>query len=157
MTYGTRSAPFLALRDIKQLVKDEGSKFPLATPILENDTYIDDIMGGAHDENSAKQIRNEIINLLQKGKSVPRKWASNSDEFLSDIDPNNHGLAWEAPFTVNDEIRVLAIKWSPVSDIFRFVVSKLNFNKITKRSVFSVIAKLYTEKNSLYPYTILPS
>ena len=90
VTYGTRSAPFLALRVIKQLVKDEGSKFPLATPILENDTYIDDIMGGAHDENSAKQTRNEIINLLQKGNLVPRKWASNSVEFLSDIDPKNH-------------------------------------------------------------------
>ena len=154
MSYGTRSAPFLALRVIKQLVKDEGCKFPLATPILENDTYIDDIMGGAHDENSAKQTRNEIINLLQKGNLVPRIWASNSGEFLSDIDPKNHGLSWEAPLTENDEIRILVIKWSPVLDIFRFVISKPNLNKITKSSVLLVVAKLYDPVGWISPVIV---
>ncbi|XP_011261119.3 uncharacterized protein LOC105254264 [Camponotus floridanus] len=36
VTYGTASAPFLALRVLKQLLTDEGAAFPLAAPIFQD-------------------------------------------------------------------------------------------------------------------------
>lgn len=36
VTYGTTSAPFLALRVINQLVEDEGTRYPLASLILQH-------------------------------------------------------------------------------------------------------------------------
>lgn len=39
VTYGTTSAPFLALRVIKQLAADEGERYPLAVPVLRDQTY----------------------------------------------------------------------------------------------------------------------
>lgn len=47
VTYGLACAPFLALRTLEQLVKDEGVNFPLATTILKRGRYVDDIFGGS--------------------------------------------------------------------------------------------------------------
>ncbi|XP_075990253.1 uncharacterized protein LOC142985896 [Anticarsia gemmatalis] len=48
VTYGTKSAPFLAMRTIQQLVKDDGGTYPLAATILSNQLYMDDLLGGCH-------------------------------------------------------------------------------------------------------------
>ncbi|XP_029164818.1 uncharacterized protein LOC114936016 [Nylanderia fulva] len=49
VTYGTASAPFLALRVINQLNEDEGPSFPLASAILRDNIYVDDVLFGAND------------------------------------------------------------------------------------------------------------
>lgn len=43
VTYGTRSAPFLAIRVLNQLASDEKYRFPLGSDTLLNNTYVDDI------------------------------------------------------------------------------------------------------------------
>ncbi|GBM72806.1 hypothetical protein AVEN_230358-1 [Araneus ventricosus] len=40
VTYGTASAPFLAIRTLKQLALDESSRFPLASDDTQQDTYL---------------------------------------------------------------------------------------------------------------------
>lgn len=47
VTYGTVSAPYLALQVIKQLIQDEGKDFPLASSILQDNIYVDDVLFGA--------------------------------------------------------------------------------------------------------------
>ncbi|XP_043475868.1 uncharacterized protein LOC122507308 [Leptopilina heterotoma] len=101
VTYGTRSAPYLALRVLKQLVIDEGSAFPLASYVLNHNIYIDDAMFGGSSKREAKEIRDKLLALLGKAHFTPKKWASNSPLLLSDIDPHDHGLAWSSP--LNDE------------------------------------------------------
>ncbi|XP_043478770.1 uncharacterized protein LOC122509075 [Leptopilina heterotoma] len=54
VTYGTTAAPFLALRVLKQLVKDEGDSFPLASFVLEHQIYIDDCIFGADSKERIK-------------------------------------------------------------------------------------------------------
>ncbi|GFV23478.1 integrase catalytic domain-containing protein [Trichonephila clavipes] len=46
VTYGTKSAPFLATRVIKQLCLDGSDAFPLAAEITLSDIYMDDIVTG---------------------------------------------------------------------------------------------------------------
>lgn len=43
------SSPYLAIRVLDQLAIDEGSSFPLARPILQHCTYVDDVLFGADD------------------------------------------------------------------------------------------------------------
>ncbi|GFV08936.1 integrase catalytic domain-containing protein [Trichonephila clavipes] len=43
VTYGLSNAPFLAIRTLQQLAKNEKSRFPLASETLLYDTYMDDI------------------------------------------------------------------------------------------------------------------
>ena len=47
VTYGTRAAPYLAIRTLFQRVKDEGDKYPMAKDSLLYGRYVDDIFGRA--------------------------------------------------------------------------------------------------------------
>ncbi|GFW70902.1 uncharacterized protein TNCV_2864971 [Trichonephila clavipes] len=47
VTYGTVSAPYLAQRTLTQLSMDEEANFPIATSVLWNNSYMDDVLCGA--------------------------------------------------------------------------------------------------------------
>ncbi|GFU23831.1 DUF1758 domain-containing protein [Nephila pilipes] len=57
VTYGTTCAPFLDSRTLLQLAEDEKVNFPLATPGVKNDSYVDDVLSGAPDLKTAIQIQ----------------------------------------------------------------------------------------------------
>lgn len=57
LTYGIACAPFSALRVIQQLASDDGSRFPLAAPILRDNIYVDDVLFGADSITIARQKR----------------------------------------------------------------------------------------------------
>lgn len=46
VTYGTASAPFLALRILQQLAHDESERFPLGVQTILDYSYVDDILSG---------------------------------------------------------------------------------------------------------------
>ena len=75
--FGEAYAPYLTLRCIQQLVKDEGHKFPLASISLSFRIYIDDIFEEAANETTALDVKKEIIELLSLGGFPLAKWASN--------------------------------------------------------------------------------
>ncbi|GFX38020.1 integrase catalytic domain-containing protein [Trichonephila clavipes] len=56
VTYGTASAPFLAIRTFKQLAMDESSRFPLASKVALQDVYMDDVVSGAQNLDTACQL-----------------------------------------------------------------------------------------------------
>ncbi|XP_070526174.1 uncharacterized protein [Cardiocondyla obscurior] len=143
VTYGTACAPFLALRVLKQLSHEDGRDSPLAQHILNHHIYVDDVLFGADDTEQLVEKRNQLVTLLRRGCFTLRKWASNSPLLLSDIDPEDHGLAC-SPIPVADEhLKVLGIHWMPFADEFRFRVTVSDTLPRTKRSILSVIAKLY--------------
>jgi len=90
--YGTAAVSYLTLWVLDQFVEDEGSEFPLAVPVLRHQTYVDDCAFGADDKVLAKQMRNQLIELLKKEGFRLRKWTSNTADLVSDLDPINHGL-----------------------------------------------------------------
>ncbi|GFV96762.1 integrase catalytic domain-containing protein [Trichonephila clavipes] len=65
VTYGLSNAPFLAIRTLQQLAKDEKSRFPLASETLLYDTYMDDIVSGAPDLETAQQLQSQLKDALQ--------------------------------------------------------------------------------------------
>ncbi|GFV15968.1 reverse transcriptase domain-containing protein [Trichonephila clavipes] len=65
VTYGLSNAPFLAIRTLQQLANDEKSRFPLASETLLYDTYMDDIVSGAPDLETAQQLQSQLKDALQ--------------------------------------------------------------------------------------------
>lgn len=57
VTYGTASAPYLALRVLHQLVEDEGANFPAAVSVIRHQAYVDDFIFGSDSLNSTRQLR----------------------------------------------------------------------------------------------------
>lgn len=143
VTYGMACAPFLALRVLKQLIEDDGCKFPLAVPVLSNQIYVDDVLFGDNDAHTLGQIRDQVTSLLQCGQFTLRKWASNLSELLEDIEPADHGLACDKSLLPDDNLKILGIVWNPAGDSFQFKVKLEQPSPRSKRSILSTIAKLY--------------
>lgn len=154
VTYGTASAPFLALRVICQLVKDEGEAFPLASPILENNIYVDDVLFGADDIPILRQAREQVCALLQRGKFELRKWASNSSRLLENIDDGNHGLACSKNLQLDENLKILGVAWNPLLDVFQFRATLPSTISQTKRSILSTITKLFDPLGWSTPVTV---
>ncbi|UYV61147.1 hypothetical protein LAZ67_1003576 [Cordylochernes scorpioides] len=155
VTYGTASAPFLAIRTIQQLAEDESSKFPSASSIVFRDFYVDDLISGAYSIQEAKSLVAELSSLLNKGGFKLRKWSSNNKEVLSSlsqeiINDTNSKLLEE-----DSSIKLLGLVWNKIQDTFNVQVTPLNFEVTTKRQLLSAIAKIYDPLGLLSPTTVL--
>ncbi|GFY69062.1 integrase catalytic domain-containing protein [Trichonephila inaurata madagascariensis] len=65
VTYGTKSAPFLATRVIKQLCLDESDAFPLAAEITLSDIYMDGIVTGCENLENSEILKNQLIKMFK--------------------------------------------------------------------------------------------
>jgi len=154
VTYGTAAAPFLALRVLRQLTQDEGHSFPLAVTVLRNHIYVDDLLFGADNVQLLRETRTQACELLGKGHFRLRKWSSNSSQLLHDIPTEDHGLACSKTLQGNEMLSILGIRWVPSRDVFQFQVS-IPLNSLrTKRSILSIIARLFDPLGWSVPVTI---
>ncbi|GFX23543.1 integrase catalytic domain-containing protein [Trichonephila clavipes] len=148
VTYGLSNAPFLAIRTLQQLAKDEKSRFPLASETLLYDAYMDDIVSGAPDLETAQQLQSQLKDALQSCGMNLHKWSSNSPELLnSSTSDVEHSFSTDIDLSV----KTLGISWKPFEDCFMFKVSVSAKHIYTKREVLSVIAKLYDPLGFLGP------
>lgn len=83
VTYGTTSAPFQAIRTLKQLAQDERKHFPTASVVLENNFYVDDLLTGTHKPEDTANLKSNLTELLQKGGFDITKWCSNNNLVVS--------------------------------------------------------------------------
>ncbi|XP_018402453.1 PREDICTED: uncharacterized protein LOC108779488, partial [Cyphomyrmex costatus] len=142
------------MRVLKQLSLDEGSDYPEAVPILRDSVYVDDALFGGDDVASLIKVREQLTGLLKRGGFQLRKWASNSPELLRDVvtrqvDMEDHLLQQD------ETLKVLGIAWHPHDDTFRVQVDTSFPVTPTKRSVLSVIARLYDPLGWVAPVVIV--
>jgi hypothetical protein len=57
VTYGTASAPYLAIRTLQQLAQDEEQNYPIGARALERDFYVDDLLTGKNTLEKATLLR----------------------------------------------------------------------------------------------------
>ncbi|CAH1725392.1 unnamed protein product [Aphis gossypii] len=150
VTYGVNSAPYLALRCLRQLDFEDGAKFPQAKGLLINNTYVDDIIAGADTVDGLLAVQKDLINLLQRGQLELKKWASNCDAVLRCIPVEDQAV--EPTFTPTEDanLKVLGVHWDPTSDTFGYH-GATSERSTTKRVVLSTIARLYDPIGVLGP------
>ncbi|GFX69703.1 integrase catalytic domain-containing protein [Trichonephila clavipes] len=135
VTCGTRSAPFLTTRTLKQLALDEAENFPLGSSVVMSDMYIDDVLAGADTLLEAKELKNQLINIFAKEGMILQKWCGNNTELIE--------VSENYDFSDSSEVKVLGVYWNPKHDCFSFRV-KIDLHELnTKRDVLSTIARIY--------------
>ncbi|XP_044742380.1 uncharacterized protein LOC123304888, partial [Chrysoperla carnea] len=149
VTYGLKPAPFLAQRVLLQLVKDEGEKFPLASPVIENQTYMDDILGGADTIEQAQLLQKELVELLTAGCFELRKWSSNNESVLEAV-PTEFREQTLSFATEDNIIKILGLIWDPTSDCFQFKISPFK-DIVTKRTILSYVARVFDPLGFISP------
>ncbi|XP_075150584.1 uncharacterized protein LOC142224687 [Haematobia irritans] len=145
VTFGVNCAPSLAIRSLLQLASEVDKEFPLATKILREMMYVDEVLARAHDLDLALQAREQLRSALASAGFSLRKWTANDEKILKDL-PGEH-LLTENFLEIEDEskAKALGIRWNAKSDTFYFSVKPIGCRRgdFTKREELSIIATLF--------------
>ncbi|XP_015124558.1 uncharacterized protein LOC107046460, partial [Diachasma alloeum] len=119
VTYGTRPAPYFAIRTLRQLAEDEGDENPEAREIIMKTTYMDDVYGGSSSEEECKRQITEVNRVFASGGMLLQKWTSNKLKLLRDIACS---VNESATHLIDDQEchRALGLNWDSTHDIFFF-------------------------------------
>ena len=140
VTYGTKAAPFLAVRTLIQLVEDEGHRFPLAVSITHG-RYVDDIFGGADTVEQLTEIAHQLEDLCHAGGFPLTKWHFNHQDLLNAISLTD---SITSSVSLDDcATKILGLRWLPQQDVFTFATSSTSHQEqFTKRRVLSEVADI---------------
>lgn len=154
VTYGTTSAPYLAIRCLKQLAIENKSIFPDASGIIESDFYVDDLITGGESLETLQHNLNDIIIILKSAGFELHKWSSNSERLLQAINSDTTRCQVQN-FSDNQNTKTLGLYWSCVSDKLFFKIGSPHNGAVTKRTILSDIAQVFDPLGLLGPCIII--
>ncbi|CAB0010313.1 unnamed protein product, partial [Nesidiocoris tenuis] len=156
VTYGTSSAPFLACRVLNELATQSELTYPIASQILKNSTYVDDLHIGGDTIQSALQARSQIVQVLDSACLELRKWAANDSRLLEGL-PKEHLLSAgnfvELGSEEDQQFKILGVIWKSVSDTFSYRVSP-PAQIATKRQMASQVGQVYDPVGWIIPVAV---
>ncbi|XP_024877306.1 uncharacterized protein LOC112458103 [Temnothorax curvispinosus] len=153
VTYGTKAAPFLAVRTLLQLVEDEGHNFPLAVPSILQGRYVDDIFGGADTVQQLIKIALQLKNLCRAGGFPLAKWHATHPDVLTAVQAEKDQ---GSQITFDDcATKILGLRWLPQEDSFAFATRiSSHTDHLTKRLVLSEVAQIFDPLGFVSPVVI---
>lgn len=155
VTFGVSCAPYLAIRTLRQLAIDSQEEFPQAARILQKETYVDDILSGSHDIESALESLHQTIEVLKSAGFPLRKITSNCADILESIPAENLLDSEFLKFQETSSTKTLGIQWNALSDSFSYKVEPLRTSEsATKRQILSSVAKLFDPAGWISPIII---
>ena len=136
--FGNCASPFLLCATIRHHL----STMPQSLVVTEltDNLYMDDWMTGCDDEAVAKQMFHDAEKIMLEAGMTLAKWTSNSLNFAE---------------KVAETTKVLGMKWTPESDVFSFDGVEVPPSLcLTKRTLLSLISRLFDPLGLLNPFTI---
>ncbi|CAK1584951.1 unnamed protein product [Parnassius mnemosyne] len=150
VTFGTNSAPYLAVKVLQQLSVDEGKNFKSIGDRVTQDFYMDDLMTGCQSVEEGIVVYKEMKDLMRRGGFQLQKWGSNSQELLEKIgeDKGNKNKEKRVDIGVEKGVKevrkVLGLNWNSELDNFEYLVKLPAVSTpLTKRKVVADIARLF--------------
>ncbi|XP_059225962.1 uncharacterized protein LOC131998022 [Stomoxys calcitrans] len=150
VTFGTASAPFLAVRTLMQIAKECADT--KVKQIIEEDFYMDDLLTGADTIEECLQLRFKISRHLEGYGFHLRKWCSNNEHIVKSSKEDKENEIININETTN--VKTLGLQWKPKEDEFRFKISEYPAESTTKRLALSYLAKIFDPLGLLTPVII---
>ncbi|XP_011165208.1 uncharacterized protein LOC105199705 [Solenopsis invicta] len=152
VTYGTASAPFLAIRCLHQLAIENQDKYPETSDIIRNDFYVDDLLSGGEDVDTVRKLKNELTEILQSAGFQLHKWSTNEPTILNTSHLNTSEIKG---LPKDDEIKTLGVCWNTTNDCLQYKTQAITkTQRVTKRSVLSTIAQVFDPLGLMGPTII---
>nr|CAH7734506.1 unnamed protein product [Callosobruchus chinensis] len=155
VTYGLSASPYLAIRSLNQAAIEQREAYPEASDAIINDMYVDDLISGSSDIETASQLRADITKVLSPYGFKLRKWCANEPSVLEGSSSTN-SINTDSYYLCKDEIRhALGLTWYPNQDMLSYAFNIEFPNKrITKRVVLSVVASIFDPLGLMSPVII---
>ncbi|KAG5892707.1 hypothetical protein JTB14_011167 [Gonioctena quinquepunctata] len=150
LAFGVKTSPYLALRTVKQLIKEEGYKYPFAAEVVSTDIYMDDLVCSVPSEEEAHRLYLESVAMFADGKFDLTKRSSSSLHLLEKI-PSDRRLS--QPVLFKTETKILGMIWNPEIDSFRFRFP-VPGSSCTKRILLSMVARCYDPVGLVAPFIL---
>lgn len=147
VTYGTTSAPFLAIRCLIEIVNIYEKDFPIEANIIRNDFNVDDLVTGAHSIEKLQLRKDNLVTILSSAGFNLRKFSSN----INDLNIND-----QKEFAIKDHFsKTLGIHWNLNDDTFSYSISNFNYNQtLTKRVILAYTAQIFDPLGFISPILI---
>lgn len=156
VTYGMAASPYLAVRALQQLARDEQQSFPRAAQTVLTDFYVDDMITGCDTSKEAVALYRDICALLARGGMEIRKWASNCEQTLCAIPEDLRNSAQPLHLDADSSVKTLGLYWYPALDCFKFKVTPPTCgDRVTKRTILSIVARLFDPLGLLAPTIVV--
>lgn len=144
VTFGTASAPYLAIKTLMKLADEEGEAYPEAAKIVCEDFYVDDLISGCDTTEQAIEISKQIMSILQRGGFDLQKWASNDKDFLKSMDAKKVTTKANFDIMLDGTIKALGLSWHLGEDECRYQLQlEPATQTITKRTILSDLQRLF--------------
>uniref|UniRef100_A0A8D8Z6D4 Integrase catalytic domain-containing protein n=1 Tax=Cacopsylla melanoneura TaxID=428564 RepID=A0A8D8Z6D4_9HEMI len=153
VVFGIKPSPYLALRTVQQLVKDEAENFPYASKFILDSLYMDDCVTSFPSQDKAVKFYQQVSEMFRSGGFSFTKWSSNSSKVLEAIPPSDQLaeiVSWDKD---NLTLKVLGMHWNANSDQFLFRVNQ-EPGTCTKRGMLSYILSIYDPLGLLAPVVL---
>ena len=157
VTFGVTSSPYVAVKVLQQTAADHCQPTSPAHYHIHNSFYVDDLLAGSDDDESALQLHQDLRQVLAKGGFQLRKWRSSSSAVLSKIPAelqetvpakemvDSHSAAYP---------KALGIAWDSRKDELAVQVQLPDQFISTKRGVASDTAKSFDVLGWLSPFML---
>ena len=116
---------------------------------------MDDSMDSVVNEDEAMKLVQQVKKIWRKAGMQPRKWLSNSNKVLREIDMKDRAKQIDLSIDNRLSVKTLGVVWSISSDQFSFSAAPLVEDIIlTKRKFLSKISRLFDPLGFVTPFLI---
>lgn len=153
ITYGTKSASYLATRCLYQVSLDCHDS--LVKRIITQDFYVDDLLSGGRSEDECFEIHQRLQSILNQFGFPLKKWRSSSRSLINRIPDATDDPNFMVKLNEEDMISTFGLLWQPTTDTFHFAVKDLSAPTcMTKRSLLSDVNSVYDPIGLITPLLI---
>lgn len=150
VTYGLKSSSYLATRCLKELAVQHERDLPLASFIINNCTYMDDVVYAHSDIQVILDAKSQLRQLLQLGSFQTHKWSSNDSRILADI-PSTEQLQEGDDCS----LKTLGLQLVIRDDQYKITCPETFHNdNFTKRDILAYIGKFYDPMGFVSPIIV---
>ena len=151
LPFGLTCSPFLLSATLREHADRHEVIFPMAAPLIDRNTFMDDFAAGAQDDNGVIALYYEISALMKLLNFPLSKWASNSEQMKA---------IWKAEDqNIEEQTQVLGVNWNTENDCFSFdsevVTIQLPEGPTTKRQLLQTTARFYDPLGLYSPVSIV--
>ena len=157
VTFGVTASPYVAVRTLQQTASDFSEPNSKATWHIKSSFYVDDLLAGADDTESALKLYQELRKVLLQGGFDLRKWRSSSPQVLSKIPQELQELLPKQEMVdahTASYPKTLGITWDSRLDVMVAQVQLPENYISTKRGVVSDTAKSFDVLGWLSPFIL---